>query len=59
MSAIAPRDYDEPEPRTERPSAERSTSTDERFAQHPIVRRFAFMWDGWRSIEVDDNFVLA
>jgi hypothetical protein len=59
MSAIAPQDYDEPTPRTERARGERNVSAPDRPSGNPMMRRFAFMWDGWRSIEVDDNFVLA
>ena len=57
MSAIAPREYDEPAPRSERPRGERQTRGER--PENPAMKRFAFMWDGWHSIEVEDNFVLA
>lgn len=60
MSAIAPREYDAPEPAAERArnvTAARPQASVEK--KKPALARFAFMWDGWHSMEVDDGFVLA
>jgi hypothetical protein len=62
MSAISPEHAksevpEETEPRLEppQPPSEQKASR----TKNPALARFVFMWDGWRSIEVDDGFVLA
>jgi hypothetical protein len=58
MSAIAPREVpEETEPGIERPRPANEPKISR--PRDAAVARFVFMWDGWRSEQLEDNFVLA